>query len=323
MAAAPSSDPLPRATTASTRDVIVSLRDVTALAPDGHIVADRISFEIVRGQHLLISGASGVGKSSLLRVISGLWPAIRGELMLPKVHGRDGVMFCAQNVYLLHRCTLRQQIEYPAMVDSEERRLHRQYPPAMATRGTRVRRSQPSHSTGNNNANTYVRINGDDVALGADVRDGSTARDLFTGSGDAGAPVTGAVATPADDGADSAPATDAGGDRAQQALCDVGLASLEGRLGGMDALVDDWSALSGGEVQRLIVARVLYHRPAVVFLDESTAALPEHEETRMCRLIAARGITMVTVGHSANLRRSHALQLVLSEGGKCSIHSLP
>lgn len=70
--------------------------------------------------------------------------------------------------------------------------------------------------------------------------------------------------------------------------------------------------LSAGEVQRLALARVLYHRPRLVFLDEATTALPADMEQKILAQLAAHSITMVSCGHRDSLRRFHQLELRLS-----------
>lgn len=68
----------------------------------------------------------------------------------------------------------------------------------------------------------------------------------------------------------------------------------------------DWaSILSIGEQQRLGVARVLYHRPALAFLDESTSAVTEDAEKQAYRLMRAAGVTIVAIGHRSSLHALH------------------
>jgi putative ATP-binding cassette transporter len=70
----------------------------------------------------------------------------------------------------------------------------------------------------------------------------------------------------------AAPAASPALDAELRALLDaVCLPSLLVRVGGLDAELDWAHVLSLGEQQRLSIARLLHHRPAVAFLDEATS----------------------------------------------------
>lgn len=76
----------------------------------------------------------------------------------------------------------------------------------------------------------------------------------------------------------------------------------------------DWaSVLSIGEQQRLGIARVLYHRPALAFLDEAMSAVTEEAERDAYGLMRAAGVTVVAIGHRTSLRSLH--KWVLALGG--------
>ena len=92
----------------------------------------------------------------------------------------------------------------------------------------------------------------------------------------------------------------------KQALEDALLPDLASRLDDSDA----WSQkLSGGEQQRLAIARVLLKRPAWLFADEATSALDaQAEETLYKRLaegVRVAGGAMVSIAHRASAAAFH------------------
>lgn len=67
---------------------------------------------------------------------------------------------------------------------------------------------------------------------------------------------------------------------------------------GYRSLVGDMgSALSGGQVQRVLLARALYRRPALLVMDEGTAHLDEATEARINASLSKLRITRVIASH--------------------------
>jgi putative ATP-binding cassette transporter len=64
--------------------------------PDGQLLRPNISLAAGRGESLLVTGASGLGKSTLLRAIAGLWPFGRGRIRV----GDGRCLFLPQRPYL-------------------------------------------------------------------------------------------------------------------------------------------------------------------------------------------------------------------------------
>lgn len=79
---------------------------------------------------------------------------------------------------------------------------------------------------------------------------------------------------------------------------------------------EDWrKRLSGGEKQRLAMARLLLAKPKMAFLDEATSALDVNNERLLYGTLQKHGATYVSVGHKAELFKYHSHVLELSKGG--------
>lgn len=157
---------------------------LTVLRPDGDALLSGLDIQVRSGEWLRLAGPSGLGKSTLLRTLMGLWPHHRGDWQLPS--GRS--LLLPQKPYVASGA-LDQLLAYPAA----------QIPPHAALRS---------------------------------------------------------------------------------ALEDVGLAFLGEHLA-RDA---EWQReLSGGEQQRLAIARALLYRPKTLYLDEATNQL---DDAAACQLLA-------------------------------------
>ncbi|MFM9975321.1 MAG: ABC transporter ATP-binding protein/permease [Beijerinckiaceae bacterium] len=80
---------------------------------------------------------------------------------------------------------------------------------------------------------------------------------------------------------------------------------------------ENWAQrLSGGEQQRLAIARALLAKPDWLFLDEATAALDETTEEAIYAMLARElpGTTIISIGHRSTLKAFHQRQIVLEAG---------
>lgn len=84
------------------------------------VLIQDLSVEVPTGQGLLVMGASGCGKSSLLRAIAGLWNSGNGTIVRP---ASDQILFLPQRPYMVLG-TLRDQLLYPnTAIEVEEAQL--------------------------------------------------------------------------------------------------------------------------------------------------------------------------------------------------------
>jgi putative ATP-binding cassette transporter len=98
------------------------------------------------------------------------------------------------------------------------------------------------------------------------------------------------------------------------ALDAVGLGRLKDRLDSDEPWAQQ---LSGGEQQRLAVARALLLKPDWLFLDEATASLDEASEAEIYDVLARRlpDTTIVSIGHRSTLVAMHDRQIEMHPRG--------
>ena len=200
----------PRLTASPGSGPNLALPDVDLALPDGRKLAHVADLVLIPQESALFVGPSGVGKSTLFRAISGLWPFGSGEIEQPAY---AKLMLLPQRPYIPIG-PLREALAYPGASSSFS-----------------------------------------DAQL-------------------------------------------------SDALYGVGLPALVERLDESD----NWQMrLSGGEQQRLAVARALLAAPDWLFLDESTASLDEQSEADLYRAIAKAlpQTTLVSIGHRSTLNAFH------------------
>jgi len=98
-------------------------------------------------------------------------------------------------------------------------------------------------------------------------------------------------------------------ERSRDALASFGVAALAGALPG---------AMSGGEAQRVAVARALVARPRVVFADEPTGSLDSHNGERVMErftdLVREAGTTLVVITHEPRVAAYADREVIVRDG---------
>ena len=79
-------------------------------------------------------------------------------------------------------------------------------------------------------------------------------------------------------------------------------------------LRDNGTNISGGQRQRMEIARALLKKPSILLLDEATSALDNRSEEQVLTAVRDMGITVVSVAHRLNAALHSDLVVVLEQG---------
>ncbi|KAJ6251884.1 atp-binding cassette [Anaeramoeba flamelloides] len=92
--------------------------NVDCYTPDNHLLVRNLSFSVSKpSESLLITGSSGTGKTSVIRILGGLWKGRSGIIKRPKISTKTIMILCQQPYIPI--ATLRGQITYPEIAAKE------------------------------------------------------------------------------------------------------------------------------------------------------------------------------------------------------------
>ena len=86
-------------------------------------------------------------------------------------------------------------------------------------------------------------------------------------------------------------------------------------LGMQTILSDDAVAISGGQKQRLLIARVIAQKPSILILDEATSALDNVTQKKVTDALDSLNCTRIVIAHRLSTIRD-CDRIVLLSGGR-------
>ena len=102
-----------------------------------------------------------------------------------------------------------------------------------------------------------------------------------------------------------------------QVLDDVGMKQdvEEMPMGIHTMLSEAGNTISGGQQQRILIARAIYNDPAVLFFDEATSALDNITQAKVCASLDQRHMTRIVIAHRLSTVRN-CDRIIVLDGGK-------
>ena len=85
---------------------------------------------------------------------------------------------------------------------------------------------------------------------------------------------------------------------------------------GLETMLTDASrVLSGGQIQRLMLARALLQRPSILIMEEATSALDNLTQAATMNAVRRMPCTRIVVAHRLSTVR-HADRIIVIDGGR-------
>lgn len=85
---------------------------------------------------------------------------------------------------------------------------------------------------------------------------------------------------------------------------------------GMNTLISEGhGGISGGQKQRLMIARAVAHKPKILMFDEATSALDNKTQRQVSEALDSMGCTRIVIAHRLSTIR-HCDRILVLDGGK-------